>query len=83
MNPGEPLRSGDDGDGLLHLQLRVARRADELAATRERGSILNLHCWLLAETEVLGSMMIDRADFIPKTALRPSAPRPADTKPPI
>ncbi|MEO6004851.1 MAG: hypothetical protein ABIZ04_24295 [Opitutus sp.] len=74
MNPGEPLRSGDDADGLLHLQLRVARRADELAATRERGTILNLHCWLLAETEVLGSMMIDRADFIPKTAL-PSTPR--------
>ena len=82
MNSGEPLRSGDESDGLLHLQLRVARRADELAATRERGSILNLHCWLLAETEVLGSMMIDRADFVPKSSLLPSTPA-SSTKPPI
>ena len=37
---------------LLDLQLRVARRADELARTRESPTLLNLHCWMLAETEI-------------------------------
>jgi|HubBroStandDraft_1064217.scaffolds.fasta_scaffold1084790_1 hypothetical protein len=37
---------------LFELQLRVARRADELAQAGSSKSSLNLHCWLLAEAEV-------------------------------
>lgn len=39
---------------LTELQMQVARRADELAQQRPRGNSLNLHCWLLAEMEILG-----------------------------
>lgn len=42
-------------DPLLELQLRVARRADELARVRFVPTDLNLHCWLQAEEEILGS----------------------------
>jgi hypothetical protein len=41
-------------DDLARLQLRVARRADEIARTH-RSRYLNVHCWLLAEAEVLRS----------------------------
>jgi hypothetical protein len=41
-------------DELARLQLRVARRADEIAKTH-CSRYLNVHCWLLAEAEVLKS----------------------------
>jgi hypothetical protein len=40
-------------DPLLRLELDIARRADEIARESRLGSSLNLHCWLVAETEVL------------------------------
>ncbi len=43
-------------DPLAELQLRVARRADQLATARRDRSLLNLPCWLQAEEEILGSM---------------------------
>jgi hypothetical protein len=46
-------------DSLLTLQLRVARRADELARARAEPAGLNLHCWLLAEREVLSGTLTD------------------------
>ena len=39
---------------LTELELQIARRADELAATRLERSALNLACWLEAEQEILG-----------------------------
>jgi len=55
------------GDALFELQLRIARRADELARRHQAGSppaprpasgaSLNLHCWLLAEAEILGGAL--------------------------
>lgn len=53
--------SGDDAgpftaspsDLLTDLELQVARRADELARVRPNATTLNLHCWLLAEAEIL------------------------------
>jgi hypothetical protein len=45
----------DPGDSLLHLHVRIAKRADELAGSqrgpqsRER----DLRCWLQAEREIL------------------------------
>jgi hypothetical protein len=56
MNPVD--ESGGE-DGLLTLQLRVARRADELTRTRVGTPGLNLHCWLLAEREILSGMLTD------------------------
>ena len=49
MNPG----SSPDFvvDELFELQLRVARRADEIARSRDARTSLNLECWLLAEQE--------------------------------
>lgn len=40
-------------DLLTDIQLRVARRADELARARRAHTSLDLDCWLIAETEVL------------------------------
>jgi hypothetical protein len=40
-------------DELSQLQLRVARRADELARDGNMGASLGLHCWLLAESELI------------------------------
>ena len=37
---------------LADLELQIARRADELAATRVDRSSLNLVCWLQAEHEI-------------------------------
>jgi hypothetical protein len=51
-------------DTLLELQLRVARRADELARDCATMAGLNLHCWLSAEREICG----ENADQL---ALRP------------
>lgn len=44
-------------DPLLDLELRVARRADELARDLPQATQLNLHCWLCAEREVFGAEM--------------------------
>jgi hypothetical protein len=40
-------------DALSQLQLRVARRADELVRGSKIGAPLNLHCWLTAESELI------------------------------
>jgi hypothetical protein len=45
---------------LMELQMQVARRADELALQRPKGNSLNLHCWLLAEMEVLGQAFVGK-----------------------
>ena len=42
-------------DPLFDVELEIARRADALARGARNGSALNLHCWLIAEAEVLGS----------------------------
>lgn len=52
MHP-EPLPVTAD-DTLTELELLVARRADELTRERRTSDSLNLHCWLVAEYEVLG-----------------------------
>lgn len=39
-------------DTLLELELRVARRADELARQAPDEKPLNLECWLQAEAEI-------------------------------
>ena len=57
-------------DLLFELQLRVARRADELARRQSAGTSLNLHCWLLAEAEILGLAA-------PQRGWRAHAPEPA------
>ena len=41
-------------DPLQELQLRIARRADRLAASSPLRTRLNLHCWTEAEQEILG-----------------------------
>jgi hypothetical protein len=41
------------GDAFTQLQLRVARRADELARDTSILTPLNLHCWLMAESELM------------------------------
>jgi hypothetical protein len=43
------------GCPLVELQFQVARRADELSATRADRTPLNLACWLQAEEEILAS----------------------------
>jgi hypothetical protein len=40
-------------DALSQLQLRVARRADELVRDSKVSTPLNLHCWLMAESELI------------------------------
>jgi hypothetical protein len=40
-------------DPLLQLELRIARRADELARTAAVRTALNLRHWLQAEEEIL------------------------------
>lgn len=44
-----------DADELTLLQLRVARRADEIARELPIQTSLNLHCWLIAETEMINN----------------------------
>lgn len=55
MKPGND--SGFGPETLFDFQLRVARRADEIAQAQPRDSALNLHCWLLAEHEVLSGKL--------------------------
>jgi hypothetical protein len=40
-------------DALSQMQLRVARRADELARDSKIVTPLNLHCWFMAESELI------------------------------
>lgn len=47
-------RGEETSDALLALELKIARRADELVRLRGGGSDLNLYCWMLAEAEILG-----------------------------
>lgn len=49
--PHETQQSAEDS--LVDLQLRIARRADELAAATHGRTPLNLLCWLQAEEEIL------------------------------
>jgi hypothetical protein len=51
MNEDAELQS----EPLSQLQLRIARRADELARDSKVVTPLNLHCWLTAESELLRS----------------------------
>ena len=54
FNQAMATESSDDFQAaLLDLQLQVARRADELARTHPGPGSLKLHCWLLAEEELL------------------------------
>lgn len=53
---------------VFELQLAIARKADQLALAHSSGQGLNLHCWLLAEVELLGSAVSD--------TLEPTAPEP-------
>lgn len=53
--------------GLEELQRRVARRADELA--REMGPpSLPLHCWLLAEHEILAPVFAEELSSVGRDA---------------
>jgi len=58
MNPDPG--PGLSRDVLLDLQLRIARRADELARIRETKIPCDLQCWLRAETEILCGEVPDR-----------------------
>jgi hypothetical protein len=52
-------------DALSQLQLRIAQRADELVQDSKVLTPLNLHCWFIAESEVMGADAVarDQADF--------------------
>jgi hypothetical protein len=41
-------------DELSMLELRIARRADELVSHNRFATPLNLHCWFMAESEIIG-----------------------------
>jgi hypothetical protein len=47
--------SDSPSDPLSLLQLRIARRADELVRDSEVVTPLNLHCWIMAESEIISS----------------------------
>lgn len=53
----EPSRLDATLEPLNELELQIARRADELAATRVARSSLNLVCWLQAEQELLEPLL--------------------------
>ena len=82
MNFREQTGSVCVADELLELQLRVARRADELATARKTQTALNLHCWLMAETEVLGRTLMDQPTFIPRSGFPADMMKDASTRPP-
>lgn len=56
---------------MLDLELRVARRADELARTQQGRSGLNLHCWLVAEAEVFREQISSREKSMPTASAPP------------
>jgi hypothetical protein len=45
--------TNSSSDALSLLQLRIARRADELARGSTVITPLNLHCWFMAESEII------------------------------
>jgi hypothetical protein len=47
-------------DELTQLQLRVARRADELARENKVVTPMNLHCWLMAEFEHIDQGLVSK-----------------------
>jgi hypothetical protein len=54
-------------DELTQLELRIARRADELAARGFGCTRLKLSCWLQAEEELLGRLLgIEDKRFVPE-----------------
>lgn len=53
-----PLSVNPETSELDELELRIARRADQLAVTCPGPTRLNLRCWLLAEAEVLRGMWV-------------------------
>lgn len=53
---GTPAREMETDD-LIELELRVARRADELARSAGTNTALNLRHWLQAEQEILQPLM--------------------------
>ena len=57
-----PALTPPAADTLLELELRVARRADELARLPADEKPLNLECWLRAEAEVLSDFPLKRFD---------------------
>jgi hypothetical protein len=75
MNLSELTGHVLENDELLTLQLRVARRADELAVARKTPTALNLHCWLMAETEVLGRDLVDQPGFMPRSTFSAGLPK--------
>ena len=46
--------AAQETDPLSELEMRIARRADELAREHRLTTSLNLHCWLVAEAEIIG-----------------------------
>jgi hypothetical protein len=60
-------------DPLVDIQLQIARKADELAARPGMGTSFDLHCWLLAEREILGASAADPIDFSQRTEAAPVA----------
>jgi hypothetical protein len=55
------LNSEFPTDELGLLQLRVARRADELVRDSKVATPLNLHCWLIAEGELINDADVSDA----------------------
>jgi hypothetical protein len=81
MNPEPP--SGLATDELFELQLRIARRADDIAQSRSVRTSMNLECWLLAEEEFLGCKALTRTKVevltsglvVPQKVSSPEHPR--------
>lgn len=65
--------SSPEADPLLDLEIRVARRADELAQAHTMRTGLNLHCWLVAEAEVLRQHATKLAQSAAPSASTPHA----------
>lgn len=72
MNPREIGHLSEDP--LFSLQLRVARRADELRRNPQVSPSLNLHCWLLAESEIFAGLADER--YVAHESSPPSAAGP-------
>lgn len=53
----QQMKAAPGLESLAELELQIARRADELAATRIDRSSLNLVCWLQAEQEILDPIL--------------------------
>ena len=55
--PDEAIAQSLLPDTLSDLQMRIARRADELVRERDEGQGLHRHCWLLAEAEITRALV--------------------------